>query len=136
MPEHFLHMPEHAQTCLYKPVHACTTEELPSQKRKPLCDRYLYRWIRPSFPFWSGRGRDVAYGRNSKGDKITANDKPARDGVAGFQFSVFSFQQKGELHLCVLCVLGGSILFFFLCAFAALRLCAGTSKRNQPPGNK
>jgi hypothetical protein len=31
MPEHFLHMPEHAQTCLYKPTHACTTEELPSR---------------------------------------------------------------------------------------------------------
>jgi hypothetical protein len=34
MPEHFPHMPEHAQTCLYKPAHACTTEELPSPSRR------------------------------------------------------------------------------------------------------
>ena len=33
-------MPEHAQTCLYKPEHACTTEELPSQKRKRGSDTF------------------------------------------------------------------------------------------------
>jgi hypothetical protein len=48
-------MPEHAQTCLYKPTHACKTEELPFTKRKPLYERYLHRWIRASFPLRAGR---------------------------------------------------------------------------------
>jgi hypothetical protein len=34
------------------------------------------------------------------------------------KFSVFGVQQEDELHLGVLCVLGGLIPFFFLCAFA------------------
>ncbi len=81
MPEHFLHMPEHAQTCLYKPAHACTTEELPSQKRKPLCDRYLGRWISPSFPFRDGgtretRGRGDA-GTRRRGDAETRGRRDA-----------------------------------------------------------
>jgi hypothetical protein len=46
MPGHFPHMPEQAQTCLYKPAHAYTTKELPSQRRKPLCGRYLHHRIR------------------------------------------------------------------------------------------
>ena len=38
MPGHFLHMPEHPQTCLYMPEHARTAGESPSPKCK--------RWVR------------------------------------------------------------------------------------------
>jgi hypothetical protein len=34
LPGHFLHMPEHPQTCLYMPEHACMAVESPSPNRK------------------------------------------------------------------------------------------------------
>jgi hypothetical protein len=37
------------------PASSWTTEEFPFQKRKPLCERYLHRWIRSSFPIRSRR---------------------------------------------------------------------------------
>jgi hypothetical protein len=49
MPEHFLHMPEHAQTCLYKPVHACTTEELLLRSTSHcVIDTYIAGYAPPS----------------------------------------------------------------------------------------
>jgi hypothetical protein len=45
----------HASTSPYMPAHSCATLEPPSQKHKSLCERYLHRWIRPSFPFRGGR---------------------------------------------------------------------------------
>jgi hypothetical protein len=71
----------------------------------------------------SGQWPDFPVGDLRKGAK-----PQRRKEVGSFQFSVFSVQQKGELHLCVLCVLGGSILFFFLCA--------GTPNRNKTPANE
>ena len=55
MPTQANTIPAHADTSPDMPAHACTTLVPPSQKRKPLCDIYLYRWIRPSFPFRGGR---------------------------------------------------------------------------------
>ncbi len=57
-----LHIPEHAYTsqhnsgtCRHLPAHFCATLESPSQKRKPLCEGYLHRWIRCCFTFRGGR---------------------------------------------------------------------------------
>ena len=55
MPTQANTIPAHADTSPDMPAHTCTTLVPPSQKRKPLCDSYLYRWIRPSFPFRGGR---------------------------------------------------------------------------------
>jgi hypothetical protein len=52
MPGHFLHMPEHAQTCLYMPERSCTTLAPPSPMRKPLCEWDLHHWTYSSSLSW------------------------------------------------------------------------------------
>ena len=55
MPTQANTIPAQASTSPDMPAHSRTTVEPPSKKRKPLCERYLHRWIRPSFPFRGGR---------------------------------------------------------------------------------
>ena len=50
MPGHFLHMPEHPQTCLYMPEHACTTVESPSPKHKRRSEHLPSLALRASEP--------------------------------------------------------------------------------------
>ena len=58
MPTQANTIPAHAGTSPDMPAHSWTAVEPPSQKRKPLCERYLHRWIRAVFAFraeaWSG----------------------------------------------------------------------------------
>ena len=55
MPTQANTIPAHANTSPNMPAHSSTTLEPPSQKHKPLCERYLHRWNRSSFPFSGGR---------------------------------------------------------------------------------